>query len=693
VKHFRVKRRVRTDPAAMANASLDEQIAVVFQDVLDQVQDLDDPKLRDLWQDALQMYSTTGDVSGLADVTKWRRPVVDMDEFLFGSAYLHLDKNEIYPGVLDACYEIDTDKFDEVVMKGAIGIGKTNLANFMMARDIYKLSCMRSPQMTYGIARGSPIVLTIQSVRLSTAKKVVFEELGRHILHSPYFMQKFRFNRLIKSAMVFPEHNISILPISSNMSAAISMNVIGGQLDEANFLQKIRKSKSSNADAQGNFDQAKALYNSVAARRKSRFINRGDLPCALYLISSSRFPDDFTEVKAAEAVMRGGDDDRIFVFEGSQWDVKGRDNRNFFTAEEFRVQIGNETYPSKVLTKKQPDGTYLDETPNAGCEILNVPMTFFKDFNRDVEGQIRDTAGRTTLATHPFIGQRDKIKKAFDNAIEHGYEKPMAIEEADFSVGLPELYKDKLRTDVKMPRHAHIDLGISHDACGIAVGHIAGQRISKHVDAAGHTGTEVLPVVAYDVVLRVVPPMGGEIQLEDVRKFLRKLNSKYNLNIETVTFDGFQSTDSRQLLNKAGFRAGYQSIEKIEPWRAFRDALYDERLLIPPNLFLQKELSEVERHVTNNKERVDHRPSGTKDVADAVVGVAAFLLSRRASWAQMQVSGGAEGLFLLGNPKRNRYANVSELDAGIAKPNAGLATRSSSTTQRRSIKRRPTIRK
>jgi hypothetical protein len=229
--------------------------------------------------------------------------------------------------------------------------------------------------------------------------------------------------------------------------------------------------------------------------------------------------------------------------------------------------------------------------------------------------------------------------------------------------------------------------------CGpIAVGHVAGQKVSKHRDEKGNERIEILPVIAYDIICRVVPPMGGEIEFEQIRKFLRKLNSKYNLNIETVTFDGFQSTDSRQLLTKVGIKAGYLSVEKIEPWRAFRDALYDERLLIPTNLYLQKELSEVERQITNNKEKVDHRPSGTKDVADGVVGVAAYLLGRRASWAQMQATGGTEGTFLLGDPKRNRYANVSgKQDSGYGAPNEGLKDRPGtlrSKTIRRSIKRK-----
>lgn len=686
IKRIRRQRAIHTiDPGPK---SLDEEIEDVFNEIVGSLSELDDPKLAEQWRDTLGDFVRTGDVKLLAELTKWRRQVVPLDEFLFGKGYLGLRDNEVYPGILEALWEVDSDRYDEVVLKGAIGIGKTTLANLAMARDLYKLSCMRSPHFTYGIATGTPIVFTIQSVRLSTARKVVFNEFGRYIRTSPYFKSKFMFDKFITSEMIFREHNISIMPVSSSGSAVISMNVIGGQMDEVNFMQKNLKSKSSEADEQGSFDQARQLYNTLASRRKSRFTEREDLPGALYLISSSRFPDDFTEQKAAESTMRGGDDDRMFVFEGSQWSVKGRDR---FSKEEFTVQIGNETYPSKVIPRDPETGKDLQK-PDPGCDVIHVPMNWWKDFNRDVEGQLRDTAGMTTLSTHPFITQRNKIAEAMALAKENNYENPLSLEQAEFSMGLPELDAKLTRTDVKSPRHAHIDLGISKDACGIAVGHLAGYKVTEDTNDKGKRTTEVLPIIAYDVILRVVPPMGGEIQLEDVRKFLRKLNSRYKLNIESVSFDGFQSVDSRQLLNKAGFKTSYLSVEKVEPWRSFRDALYDGRIMLPAHNWLAKELAEVETTITpGNKEKIDHRPNGTKDVADGVVGVAAFLLHRRKNWNGAQFVGGRTGNFMLGSKYASQRGRPDNVTGSMANRQPGSGHRSASVrkpTQRRSIERK-----
>lgn len=585
------------------------------------------------------------------------------------------------PSVPMRCITVDSSDHLYLAGRGFIPTHNTTLANLATARDLYKLSCMRSPQDTYGTGLGTPIVFTIQSVRLSTAKKVVFEELGRVIRNSPYFRQKFPYNPLITSEMQFPLHNIRVMPVSSSGSAVISMNVIGGQMDEMNFMQKTIKSKSSQADTEGSFDQAKQLYNTLASRRKSRFTRRANLPGALYLISSSRFPDDFTEKKAEEAVSYGGTDGRIYVFEGSQWEVKGRDK---FADEEFRIQIGNETYPSKVL---EPN-----DTAALGCDVINVPIDFLEDFRRDVDAAIRDFAGRTILATRPFITQRHKIAEANILARENGYVNAMELEQADFSLGLPDLDRSKLRTDVKVPRAAHIDLGISKDACGIAVAHVAGYRVREFKnDTTNKMDNEVLPVIGYDVVLRVIPPMGGEIQLDDVRKFLRKLNTKYNLNIKWVTFDGFQSADSKQLLAKQGFITGYQSVEKPEPWRTFRDALYDARVLLIGHNHLNKELAEVETTIKNNKEKIDHRPNGTKDVADAVVGVATFLLRRREAWNTMRFSAAKSGLFLFGNKNGTPSKNMPGAKPGdndITSPETSSIGSNRAPTSRRSIPRR-----
>jgi hypothetical protein len=604
---------------------LDERTQLILDQIIEEANQQDDGETRDLWLDGVETFRDTGDIDALVSLTELRRKVVPLEEFIFGQAYLGIKREDIFPGVLEAMLELDKDIYVEAVLKGALGYGKTTLSNIMLARSIYKTSCMRHPQTTYGIRAGSTIVFTIQSIRLATAKKAVFDDFGGNIKNSPYFKHIYPYNKFITTEMRFDEQKLSVLPVSSSSTGAISMNVMGGVLDEMNFMQKVLKSKSQNAQLDGSYSQAKSIYEAISRRRRSRFANRGKLPGILFLISSSRFPDDFTELKAMESTMAGGTDPNIFVMSKAIWEVKGREQ---FLDETFRVMVGNNMVRSRILAE--------GEEPIADCQVIDVPMDFKGDFEKDTDGSLRDFAGVTILASRPFISRRSAIHDCMRDGTEHGYINPFDREEYDFSLGIPKPHRDRLLTNIPMFRMAHIDLGHKRDACGIAIGHIAGQKLIERYDPVTKLRiSELKPIVGFDVIMRVVPPPGGEIEFAHVREFLIMMRDQYNLPIEYVTFDGFQSVDSRQILRTKNFKADYLSVEKIDPYRSLRDSLYDAAVYLPNHQWLANELAGLEyvRGQGTAPDKVDHRSNGTKDVADAVCGVTSFLLKRRVAWS------------------------------------------------------------
>src|SRR5690606_25808255 len=152
----------------------------------------------------------------------------------FDPMYLGLERGSIYPKILEALHDIDTGDYNEVVAMGALGIGKTFLGNVGLVRDIYKLSCMRNPQTSFGIQGKTWITITVQSVRFNTAKLAIFGEIGSLVNGSPYFRQVFPYDRKVSTMMQFHEHRIRIMPATSSTTGVISMNVIGGMMDEAN---------------------------------------------------------------------------------------------------------------------------------------------------------------------------------------------------------------------------------------------------------------------------------------------------------------------------------------------------------------------------------------------------------------------------------------------------------------------------
>ena len=108
------------------------------------------------------------------------------------------------------------------------------------------------------------------------------------------------------------------------------------------------------------------------------------------------------------------------------------------------------------------------------------------------------------------------------------------------------------------------------------------------------------------------------------------------MNIRWVTFDTFQSTDSLQILRQAGFIVGYQSMDKTpNPYTVTKYAMYDKRVNMPYHSVVERELVSLERDVKKNK--IDHPPTGSKDVSDALAGVVFGCTMRREYWGLYKV--------------------------------------------------------
>jgi hypothetical protein len=651
------------------------EIADTVRALHQEVTQIINPQLREQYEYALSEVAKDGDIQRLLDLAKYRRTPVPLDEFLHSTTYLGIDEGEIYPAVRQTLEAVETEQYVEAVLKGSIGIGKTTAANLSIIRQIYKIACMRNPQQTFGLQRHSSIVFTIQSVRLSTAKKAVFEEMGKFIHNSPFFNEVYPYDKRIASSMIFNEHHVQVLPVSSSDTGAISMNVIGGMLDEVNFMERIRNSKNANASEDGEYDQAKTLYLNLSKRRRSRFMKQGKLPGTLFLVSSSRYPDDFTETKAAEARMQGGEDDEIFVLSQSLWEGRGREK---YSDQEFRVLLGNERQRPRILEENE-----VLHDPEV--EIMNVPEDLRSEFEKDIGGAIRDFGGRTTLATRPFIQNREALFECMSLADQYDYQSVIALQEIDLEVSQPVVLPERVRKDVRTMRVAHVDLALTRDSAGLAIGHIAGTRtIERRSLETGEKIIEVLPVIGYDCILRINPPRDGEIDFAKIRQIIYDLRDNHGLPIKVVTTDGFQSTDFRQILARKGYATDYLSLDRTtQPYRTLRDALYDQRVLLPRHQTLIHELTELEYVQHGSKEKVDHKPRGSKDVADAVCGVAAYLLTRRHTWTSQPTFRGDRGLLLHGHRTGMGSVELEELsDDEIPGLRSGRHV-----TQRRSISR------
>lgn len=541
---------------------------------------------------------------------------VDPLTFLTSKMYLNLE-DELYPKVGEEFVKMNSGDYVEVVLTGAIGTAKTTLAIWTTAYQVYLLACLRNPQQTFGIDRSSEILFVFQSLNATLAKQLNYDRFRSLIQTSPFFTEYFPFDTKINTECIFP-NRILVRPISGQETGAIGQNVFGGLLDEVNFMEVTANSTKS-VDG-GEYNQAVALYNSLARRRQSRFMKKGKLPGVFCLVSSKRYPGQFTDIKAAEAqreIERTGTT-TTYIYDKRTWDVLPSED---FSGEWFQIFIGDLSRKPRILEKGDP----IDRAKNKEL-IVDVPIEYIEAFKTDMLNAMRDIAGVSTLAQHPFIMNNDAIADGFGTV-----SSVLTRDAVDFQETKIKVMQNKFLLPTE-PRFVHIDLSMTGDATGVACGFV-----DKFVKVKAGDGTfETLPNIVFDFMLRVTPPKGGEINYQKIRDLIYRCKER-GLNIKWVSCDSYQSTDMMQLLRRKGYQTGMVSIDRdIEPYSFLKTAFYQGRVDCPSHPFVQKEIARLE--IDQKKGKVDHPDDGSKDVADAMAGVIFGLTMRREVWSRHSIS-------------------------------------------------------
>ena len=543
----------------------------------------------------------------IEELARYRYKPVGIREFIESPSYLNRPE-AIYPLVMTELEELNSGKYVESVLTGGIGAAKTTIALYTQAYQVYLLSCHRNPHKAFDLDPASEILIIFQSLNESLATGVDYMRFRAMLVDAPYFKDRFPFDRGYVSEMRFP-NRIIVKPISGQDTGAIGQNVIGGIIDEIDFMAVVEKSKVKRDGSV--YDQAVENYNAIARRRESRFMQKGVLPGMLCLVSSKNYPGGMTDRKQAEA----RDNPRIFVYDKRVYDIAPER----FGPERFRVFVGDETRKPRLLSD--------DEITPEGDEALiaRVPEEYRRQFENDLIKSIRDIAGHSTQTISPFMFNTDAVAACFGKM-----QSIASRTDIDFVRTNLEIYPKRI-INPNEPRFAHVDLAISKDCAGIGIGHVPG---FQHMNRGDYQ--ETLPIIAYDLILEVRPPRGGEIQFENIRRILYNLRDKIGLPIKWVSFDQFQSTDSQQILAKNGFITGHQSMDTtMEAYDLLKQAFYDARVLAPEHQKALRELLTLEFDA--KKQKVDHQPQGSKDVADAMAGVAYGLTMRREIWVRHNI--------------------------------------------------------
>lgn len=537
---------------------------------------------------------------------------VDLQTFVEHSGFLNR-RGTIYPAVMEELRALNSGRYDEAVLTGAIGTGKSTIALYTTAYQLYVLSCLKDPHWLFGLDPASEIVFAFQSLTKVLADSVDYKRFREMVEASPYFAHHFPLNRKLGAEMRFPR-NIVVRPLSGDPNAAIGSNIFGGIIDEVNFMAIVEQSK--NAVDGGIFDQANEMYNAIVRRRKSRFMTAGGrLPGILCLVSSKRYPGEFTDRKQAEAreeLARTGRT-RIFIYDRRLWQIKPEGT---YGNERFRLFLGDVSRKPRILEEG------VEVASEDKHLVIEVPEEFRSEFERDILSAIRDIAGSSTFALHPFILNTEAVSKAFGPR-----QSVLTVAETDFVAPRPGIYVNRI-DHKEEPRLAHVDLALNSDSAGVAIGWVEGfTQVLRSDDTS-----ELMPVINFDAILEVRPPRGGEIEFENIRTLFYRLREA-GMPLKWISFDSFQSADSAQILRQKGFVTGVYSMDKTSlPYDITKAAFYDGRIRAPLH---EKALSEIVRLERDPQTGlIDHPVHYSKDCADAVAGVVFGLTYRREIWVR-----------------------------------------------------------
>ena len=540
---------------------------------------------------------------------------VDIETFVYDDYYMgRILGDQLYPRWLEHMKEYldPTNNYIEIAITGAIGSGKTTIGLVSKLYHIMRTLSLKNPQDYYNLMETDEIVFGIFNATLELADNVGFQKVSNMIKGTPFFKEKLIHNPRSPEQINFPK-NIAI-EVGSNFSHALGKHILGASVDEANFQEDaIDDHKSS---------QIMKTYNAIYRRLESRFLQKGGvIPGQLFLISSKNEQSSFLEVHIEE----NKDNPTTYVIDEPIWNFKS--HLGLYSGEKFRVMVGDQKRDSRILKKGE-------QAPD-GYKVVEVPVEYRESFKRDVDQSLKDIAGEATFSDMNLVKNRQRVRDCIVTDIKDigewksPFTKDLVVLDFDDDETEVSDYIDKKRFEEYLekvgygrPRSIHIDIGVTGDALGVAMAHIAGKQEVTEVDIEGASKKTEREVYRLDFMIRMTNLEGKELPLIKVLSFVKWLRS-LGINIRVVSTDGYQSTMLRQLLRKQGFDTKLVSVDKSDDaYLYLKDAHMDRRVQMYNYPVYMVELFDLIHNTKKGK--VDHPKKnsdgsrGSKDVADAV---------------------------------------------------------------------------
>ena len=530
------------------------------------------------------------------------------DERYLGNAWHLGDKFKLFPyweKVLKDIFPTNlTTSVNNLILSGARGLGKSEIAVTCLLYIMYRVMCLKDPHKTLNLKPTEKVAFALMNITKELSEEIGISKFQNTVQLSPWFLKRGTLTG--RDQIIWNPPDYIHIIIGSQPSHVIGQPIYACFMDEISFIK--------NQDVQKQKEKALDMIDTAIGGMKTRFLQKGHNPTLMILASSKRSEKSFLETHMKQKARTEGDN--TYIVDEPVWNVRPSTE---YSGKRFYVAQGNKFLASEVIPDHVTDvKPFIDR----GFKILSVPVEYKANFLEDIDRALCDFAGVSSSDLTKYISatrlqavKKEGLLNLFTrDVIEVGNAPDDKTQYYDF-IDLSRLDRRLL----SRPLYIHLDMSLSGDKTGITGIWVLGKRPGINNDAR-----ELYYRIAFNVSIKA--PKGYQISFAKNREFIYWLK-KAGFSIKGITTDTYQNAALGQDLLSKGYPYSVLSVDRVnrdgvcEPYAYLRNTIYEERIEMYDSQLLTEELLGLERD--GNTGKIDHPDggrSGSKDASDALAG-------------------------------------------------------------------------
>jgi len=526
-----------------------------------------------------------------------KRNIVPIEEWLSSEYYLGKESRTIYPYWKQRIVEYFRSGRNKFIFHGSYSLGKTHIANIILLRELYEISCFEDFPEAFGLSASSKIMFAFISVSATKAKRSGIGKLLRIFDQIPYFAEKCPRNSETESAL---DLGFAEVVHGSRVGHLIGEDFYGVIFDEANFVN------TAHGDE---YATAQTLFLEAQIRGATRFSIAGKAYGLYGLLSSAQTETSFTEQQIKQAREIGD----AYVVEAATYDVKPE----AYSPTKFQVFLGYDEVLPFIIDEVTEDvrqvvskshGLTFDQFLAAHKDlVIDIPDDLKQFYRTDIEYALKTLSGKTVRGGSKFLKNPALLEKAYQNSFLHN---PLTVDVPTLSLMSDDVVTDFLIEQVLLANYEdgaklyiHLDLSATGDKTGFT---------ASYKSEAGSFRT----LLMMSIHRRKEAEEIDLSKIEDIIYYLCDLG----MSIGFISYDQYASRYMSQNLKK---RFGKERVDHVSVDK-------DDSHYLLFSYLLKKGLIELYRYTPfdiNIRElvhdrascKVDHTEAFEKDVCDSVV--------------------------------------------------------------------------